>query len=1743
MADEVLGIKGELDISAIDKNIERLNNHLNQIAQSAEKTGVQATKSFVSIERESNNLNTILEGLSKTAAAAFAGFTVTQVISKVQEVRGSFQQLEISFNTMLGSAEQANVLLSQLIDTAKITPFNMSDVANGAKQLLAYGTAAEDVNYTLVKLGDIAAGLSIPLNDLVYLYGTTMVQGRMFTQDMRQFTGRGIPLADELAKQFGVAKSEIAGMVTAGKVGAEEFRTAIMSMADSKFSNLMAKQSQSLTGQMSNLEDAIEQMFNEIGKKMEGALSTGISIPATIIENYEKVGAVVLGIAAGWGVSKAALAIYNAATVAAYNKEIAQLQIKLALKEKEKALDEDLANDVYTGRISAEKANEIQQLREEIVLREELAKKKLEENISKQSSYIEEQIKRRNELNDKLKEQDALIAKIKETQVNAWNEQDEDTFNSASLELEAAMRERNEIAANAEGAQLEINTLRKERNAMQTELNTVSEQMNTKGKQANTISTELNTVATEKDTLAKKANNVVTKLTTLATSGLSKALNALKLAWATNPVGIIITALTTAMGLFYAFKDTEDDASDYTKAFGKAADEATNKVNGLFDALEVTSTGTKNHREALEELCKAYEENGISVTKLKDDYSNEVEITKELINKKQELIEAIREEAAERAKVQAVTGINDTYNTEVDNARQELQNTLKDDTNNLNAYSAVINSVVDDEFIARYAKLNKAIKENSQYSKANRDAWAEMQQMQSELTRSIARAGNSLQDSSSSMRSARSAALDYLQAVSEAKMTQDDNTKSVNDAVDAASNLTAEQSRNITENKLAKKSVDDLKSSIQTIIDNYSFNEINFKIKVDETEVPARMKGFSTEKMQKNAAFWGGQLEEMGKTGARTVTVNGKKFSATEVMQKAAEYAAGASWGERRDTKKQSNVISDDVKKKVNGLTFDTEKEKADSIKQLKEWRENVTIGSKQYQYYTSLINKYDKSANKAKNKLSKDAAKNREKMFQLQQQQNEEEARHIQEAEYAFTELSISTMEEGTEKELRQMEFDHQKKLDEIDDQEKSMKKAIYDYNKAVWEANNKDSNKVYSDTKEGAAGYEGVQLSPTQTAILSALRATENNNYQTAQKKRTQNQLQSEKEAYVELLSSYEDYLSQKEALDLKYELDAERIRTDASMTQTEKDDRLALLKRNWEKAIKELNLDQFKKNMNWDIIFGNIEGLDKITLENAKAQLQEFIDTAKDLTPEDIQSLQEAMQNLDSKLTMNDSIDSLKKARTEYKLAAAEVVKWEMALEDAKKSGDPKAIAKAEEGLGKAQKRYMTASLNVAKSEKSLKDNLSELASEFKALGDTIGGTAGKFLTFAASGIAAGISIANSFKTIGDGAKGLEKAVAILAIIQAVFDVAKGLGNILGVFGDMKEYDKMKDQYSNLMDIWDGLIDKKKEYIDISYGDEARKAAEEVERLYKQEEDAARALGKKYLKSGGGLFSESKGTNQREGMTNEGWKQLQSVLGSGSAYNNVKNGKMTGLFDLSTEQLQRLKEQAPLFWSQLDDDVREYLNKIIACNDAIDENKEKIKEAYTGVTFDSFYDEFVSTLTDMDSSAADMANNFEEYLKKAILQSLMANKYKDKINQLYNSWAEMSDSDKDGIMDLTEGEVEKLREQERLLAQEMIDERNSLADAFGWTTGAIEASGKGFQSMSQDTGNELNGRFAALQLSNEQIMKDTATMCAGIDSMIEMQTTTNRHLSQIVTNTNPLIQMGQDISQMYQVIKERL
>lgn len=289
-----------IEIELLDRisgGLDRVNKKMDALKEHSDK----AKKGLSGLENMSDRLKQSLMGLGMA-------FSMKGIVSEVANVRGQFQKLEVAFNTMLGSADKADALMAQLVRTAAITPFDLEGVAQGAKQLLAYGMEAENVNETLIRLGDIAAGLSMPLNDLVYLYGTTMAQGRLYTQDLNQFTGRGIPMIEELAKVFGVAESKVKDLVEAGKVGFPEVQKVIENLTGegSKFGGLMEEQSKTITGQISNIKDGIASMFNDMGKQSEGVINTTLSGVTYMVEHYEQMGRVLMGLVATYGTYRTA---------------------------------------------------------------------------------------------------------------------------------------------------------------------------------------------------------------------------------------------------------------------------------------------------------------------------------------------------------------------------------------------------------------------------------------------------------------------------------------------------------------------------------------------------------------------------------------------------------------------------------------------------------------------------------------------------------------------------------------------------------------------------------------------------------------------------------------------------------------------------------------------------------------------------------------------------------------------------------------------------------------------------------------------------------------------------------------------------------------------------------------------------------------------------------------------------------------------------------------------------------------------------------------------------------------------------------------------------------------------------------------------------------------------------------------------------------------------------------------------
>ena len=1609
---DILGIQATINGADVNRGanefiaqVSRMENVSDKFINSLSQNMKIANGQVLSI---GNAFNAISDTIISKLGMIGVAFSAQQFASKAMMIRGEFQQLEIAFNTMLGSAEKGSELMNQLVNTAAKTPFDLKGVANGAKQLLAYGVAAEEVNDTLIRLGDISAGLSIPLNDMVYLYGTTMTQGRLFTQDLRQFQGRGIPLADELAKQFGVTKDKVGELVTAGRVGFPEVQKAIESMtnAGGKFGGLMSEQSKSITGQISNIQDALDMMFNEIGKSSEGVINKGLEGVSYLVEHWRQVGGAIGVAAAAYGTYKAAemttAAISNLGQ--AYNEAELIKGYESLLAVQQESIDADLAEAVSKGRLSQESAVQVAALRQEVSERMKV--------LAAQKAQA-------------LAEEETALAALQSAQEK--KDAADSYLESMQNLYDAALDQGDATYQNYAYEQLATAT---------TNANTAATELNTAQKNYNAASTKAKTATTAADTFAEQANTVATNAHTASVGLLRGAylqlVTIMKSAWATmmaNPLGIVVAAVTAlGYGIYKLItyeteldkinKRLKDSISDATKAYTQEI----SSLNRLKGELEGLTKGSKEYEDVKKKIIDEY---GKYYDGLEEEI-NRVGLTEQAYNK---LTEAIEKSANARQ-----------YNLFVQKEEEALSSITS--TNLSNIRERLVDKLGEGKGMEMYSKLTAKV--ISGQLTQGKD-FISVNGLGSELQQTLDKvAGTGIIRN----REIEGWLLDIIKAQKNNKMIIEEAKKAFGtDGVTKIDNPVESYSPKYTSSQLIAKYKQEYFKA-QSDLDNFIKSET--KLKEDE---------------------WQKEYERLS----------------SELSQKKDQY------------------------EKYSGRTMKEEDKESQELDK-----------------YKLLVDK-----------------------------QAREKKRSEEDAQLAIDEAWVSMQEDSLQKRLNILGLNYDKQMMQLERQQEDELIKLIEDERTKFEANPANKGKKFDPT--------GIELSPDIIAKYEAIGKQIMDAFL-----KGQNDIEKERESSMrQYLVNYGTYNEKKLAITQEYE---EKIKK----AEADKDDGQVLtLKKQMQEALSSIDMEQLKESINWELVFGDLTKQSKKALSAVQNQLKTFKQSNdyKSMSVEQKKVIDEALNKIQSTLIdksglfgdLPNQLTLLAEAQQELTDAQNE---YDKALED----GTDEQKDAAKKRLNQAQNNVQNQGGNVELSKNKTVDNLLAINDALLTLGSgsemslaQFGSAVGSLVqVFASSGSEIGAIISGVLELLDMiGQMGLDGLIgnvlqsvghAVGGILDTTWQIfgIKGMG---GIFkgADYTNYNKMKEEYENLIDVWDTLIQRKQQYIDISYGDEARKVGQEALDLYQREMQSARILGIERLNSGASTGSHSIGVRIKKNMTRESKSELEKALrGMGLNYNTVMDGRLEGLFKLSAEQLDELRSKAPTFWAKLDDDVRDYLEKIIECNDNIEEMKEKLKEATTGVSFDSFYDSFVDKLMDMDKKSKDFADDFGEYLMKSILQNLVANKYRDQIQALYDAWYQYSDSNGDGNFDLTPEEKQQLQEQQRKLAEQMIAERDALAETFGFGSSSYsqEASSKGFQAMSQDTGEELNGRFTALQIAGEEIKaqsimqtefvkyisQDTSAIkfqiawnTKQISEMIDIQHESNEHLSAIQKNTNQLYEMN--------------
>lgn len=583
--------------------------------------------------------------------------------------------------------------------------------------------------------------------------------------------------------------------------------------------------------------------------------------------------------------------------------------------------------------------------------------------------------------------------------------------------------------------------------------------------------------------------------------------------------------------------------------------------------------------------------------------------------------------------------------------------------------------------------------------------------------------------------------------------------------------------------------------------------------------------------------------------------------------------------------------------------------------------------------------------------------------------------------------------------------------------------------------------------------------------------------------------------------------------------------------------------LLAKQRDEALSALDFTELKNVINWDVVFGNLDRVTKQELQKVKKQIVAFRNSPefkKNATPEQIKVIEEAIGKIDEEVINKGGLfGNLTESIRDYSEAVGELTEAQKAYDEAvKKYGIDSAEAET------ARKNKNNAEAKVRNTERNLETSKDKAVKNLTAVADAMNQLGDADLSLTSFGSAVG-SLVDALSESGSKIGGIIAAVLAIfdqigekGLVNFAGDIVKSLGRAagkmwggfanvltLGKFhiggADYSDYDEMVDKYNRLNEIWDELIDKKSEYIEMSYGSEAAKVGQETLDLAQKSLESYKRLGKERLNSGGSTGSHSIGVRIRNSMSQYEWDQWDEFARSIGMDPNDIGYRMNEIFSLTADQLERLKEMAPDFWAKLtaDESVAEYLDKIIEGGERIEEINQQIQEQLTQVSFDSMRDSFYDTLLDMESDSQDFADDFSAYLQKAILMTNLTDAYDKRLQAWYEKFANYN---KEG--GINTDEYKDLQEEWNKIVEDALAERDALKDIFGWTSSSSstqEGRAGTITSMTEETAGRLEGIGNAMLdhvINIDNLISSTLEMMATAISRIAENSEYLKHLETI-------------------------
>ncbi len=1576
------------------------------------------------VEKDGKTIDDVISKIQNSFNIAIGGWSIGKFVNQMMQVRGQFQQTEMAFKTMLQSEEKADALMKQLIRTAAVTPFGVEDVTEGAKQLLAFNVAAEDVNKTLIGLGDVAAGMGLNLKDLVMLYGTTIAKGKMDTMDLYQFLNRGIPIADEIAKVMGLdvtnAIKEVQKQIKAGKVTSDIFIQAMQSMTaeGSKFGGLMEAQSKTITGQISNIEDAIEQMFNDLGKSQEGVINTGLGIVSTLVENWETVGKAVMVAATAYGSYKAVLMTVNALQV--LNTKV----LRLAVVEKRASAAAGIAMS-NADAIAA-------------------AKTKLLTIAQKGLTVALKETAKATLLNPYV----LLAAAITSVVVAIY---------SYVNRISSAEAAENALAKSLDDTNQKLD----ERNQKLQDLIRIIQSTDSTDLQKQLAFDELSKIAPS----ITETYDSVEKLAKADLSQINQQLNELSDEKREESLKSQVEELKK---LYKAIKDYNDSPHDIVKA-GRSQDAVstlrekfgldlswTSDLNEWQDAVSELMAGLQTQLFEIDEAKKKIAEpTKIDVELAKDKY----EQSKEQLDYLSKFALAMKNDIERNpTEIPFDGGEADRVIAELEKKADELK---QEQIKNPIQFTADKQKALD-----KYQELLADIKrwKNTAWSQGTFTIPVEIQfrmkQLQDETNKAKGRF-NYLTGKYEEATKDES----YAAAKQQAKIAYQAAVKAEKEAR-KGSNKKWEESKEDLDNK--KKEYEKYWGSIS------SANSKSNKAATSDAKKQAE----DRKKVQKELNEDLKQLEQQNQDDAISIMQEGTDKKLAEIKNDYAKRKAEIDKQEAEFKKKNKEAgkkealtsAQSDALNKARDLATQEYNKKLDEVN-----REALTSMRDYLKEYGSLYQQKQAIAEEYEEKITK--AQTQGEKLQLRQEKKK-----------ALAKVNFESISMG---------IDWKGLMSGVGNMSKEMLKPMLDKLEAYTKTNEfntsgAENQQKVVDLMQEIRNYIGTDQNTTWETLATAIENFNHSvtDYQTA--------INSEKVAISNLSTAKGDLKEGKITKEVFENI--KKQADDASQAVVD--------------AKEKMETFGIQLNATTDAVKNYTSGL---TAALNKLDAWKGVDGFGDM--------QQSAANIDA---LKGALDSV-------------LPQMGDGLSKTIGTGLSKTLGTVGNSIGGALQSVMGSKIG------SLVGAIAQIPKMILQFADSIK----NFVT----GILNSFSELLKFEWLSDLVDSILDAVGNL--IDTIFDlpenifkvlskiVVNGVGGLLNTvigrignilsFGALssggpaawftnsnaKKVQKTIDKLTSSNERLNDSISRLEKTMSSTYGSDAQKAYEEAKR--QQEKVNSQTL--QIAKTQAGYHGAHGSWNHyldslRFGFTDDGQVYMSTARKEiEKEVLKATNNQKDDIWSLTAEEMNKLlgSENAVNLIKGVGkggygDRVLEKLKDYADLAGEIDDLTQQFYESITQISFDSMKDSFVSNLMDMEKSAEDFADDFAEMMQKALLSYSMEDLINTDLKNLYNDWAKLIE-DKKGK--LTEDDIKELNKRYDAIVDEGLKRRDEWAKVTGYTgssSSSQTATSGGWASMGQDTADELNGRFTALQIAGESIAQNMTTTISQMESIVTLGISTN-------------------------------